>query len=61
MTKVCNEDENLYRAILQDLYQMGVVLHNEKFKILFWSYRFFFIGLLLSCVINLAQVVADSF
>ena len=59
MIKIFQSDKRLYDSLLKDIYQMGVVLHKEKFKLLFYSYRFFFIGLLLSCIIALIQVISD--
>lgn len=59
MIKLFSSDKELYDSMLKDIYQMGVVLHREKFKILFYSYRFFFVGLLLSCLIALFQVIKD--
>lgn len=59
MTDMFQSDEHLHEALLKDIYQMGVVLHREKFKILFYSYRFFFIGLLLSFIIAMVQLICD--
>jgi hypothetical protein len=59
MVEMFQSDEKLYDSMLKDIYQMGIVLHKEKFKILFYSYRFFFVGLLLSCIIALVEVVKD--
>lgn len=59
MAKTMNDDDLLYNGLLKDIYQMGKVLHKEKFKILFLSYRFFFVGLLLSCLITFYEVIAN--
>ena len=40
--------ESVYRAMLRDIYQMGIVLGQKKYKYLGWAYRVFLLGLTLS-------------
>lgn len=39
-----NQDE-MYDNMILDLYQMGTVLKDQKFKYLSWSYKIFFLGI----------------
>ena len=38
-------DESIYRTMLHDLYQNGVVLERKKYRMLGWAYRIFLAGL----------------
>jgi pycsar effector protein len=38
-------DETIYRTMLHDLYQNGVVLERKKYRMLGWAYRIFLVGL----------------
>jgi hypothetical protein len=40
-----HSEEDLYRAMLRDLYQNGVVLERKKYRLLGYAYRVFLIGL----------------
>lgn len=51
-------DETLYRMMLRDLYQNGLVLRRRKFRFLGWAYRIFLGGLVLTLVIYLAEAAA---
>lgn len=42
--------ESTYRAMLRDIYQMGLVLERKKYRFLGWAYRVFLIGLTLTFV-----------
>ena len=42
--------ESVYRAMLRDIYQMGMVLGRKKYRFLGWAYRVFLIGLTLAFV-----------
>lgn len=42
--------ESVYRAMLRDIYQMGIVLGRKKFRFLGWAYRVFLVGLTLTFV-----------
>ena len=52
-------DEGLYRMMLHDMYQNGLVLHRRKYRYLAYAYRVFVVGLVLtlaSFAIELASV-----
>jgi len=57
MTDILKDQDKLYEAMILDLYQMGVVLKDQKFKYLNWSYRLFFIGILLGLIMFLAALL----
>ena len=38
-------DEAIYRTMLHDLYQNGIVLERKKYRMLGWAYRIFLVGL----------------
>jgi len=59
MKKVVQNHDELYKEMIKDIYQMGVVLHKEKFTLLFYSYRFFFAGLILSSLATLIQGILE--
>lgn len=40
--------ESVYRVMLRDIYQMGMVLGRKKYRFLGWAYRVFLIGLTLT-------------
>lgn len=48
-------DEALYRMMLRDLFQNGMVLRRRKFRYLGWAYRIFLGGLVLTLAIYLAE------
>lgn len=45
------DDETLYRMMLRDLYQNGVVLRRRKYRFLSWAYRIFLAGLALTLLV----------
>lgn len=49
--EILKDQDSLYKEMVKDLYQMGQVLKQKKFKYLTLSYRVFFAGILLSFVI----------
>lgn len=59
MKNIVQDKDDLYKEMIKDMYQMGVVLHKEKFTLLFYSYRFFFAGLILSSIITLGQGILE--
>lgn len=59
MKRVVQNKDELYKEMIKDVYQMGVVLHKEKFTLLFYSYRFFFAGLILSSLATLIQGIIE--
>jgi hypothetical protein len=45
-----SSQENIYRTMMRDIYQMGVVLERKKYRYLGWAYRIFLLGLSLTFV-----------
>ena len=52
-----HSDEDIYRAMLKDIYQNGQVLQRKKYKFLGYAYRAFLAGL----VLTLISLVAAEF
>jgi Family of unknown function (DUF5706) len=50
-----NDDEALYRVMLRDLYQNGLVLHRRKYRYLALAYHLFLGGLGLTLVVFLLE------
>lgn len=48
-------DESLYRTMLHDLYQNGMVLERKKYRLLGYAYRIFLAGLTLSFLAFIVQ------
>ncbi len=44
------DDEDIFRMMLRDIYQNGQVLQRRKYRLLSWSYRVFIAGLSLSMI-----------
>ncbi len=57
MENLMTSSESIYKAQIKNLYQLGQVLKNRKYKYLKYSYRFFFIGLVLSVILFGIQLV----
>lgn len=51
MVKILKNQDTMYSEMIKDLYQMGMVLKQRKFKYLTYSYRVFFVGILVSFII----------
>ena len=45
LTAKLHRDEDIYRAMLHDLYQNGMVLERKKYRLLGYAYRVFLTGL----------------
>jgi Family of unknown function (DUF5706) len=45
-----HDDEHIYRTMLRDVYQNGLVLQNKKYKFLGYAYRAFLAGLILTLI-----------
>lgn len=45
-----HQDEDIYRTMLRDVYQNGLVLQNKKYKFLGYAYRVFLAGLVLTMI-----------
>ncbi len=50
--------ETTYRAMLRDIYQMGVVLARKKYRYLGWAYRVFLTGLTVTFVVYITEQFA---
>lgn len=53
-------DELIYRTMLHDLYQNGLVMERKKYRLLGYAYRTFLVGLSLSFVSFVAQYALGS-
>jgi hypothetical protein len=51
MERVINDRDLVYEALLRDLYALGEVLNDKKYRFVRWSYISFMTGLLLSAVV----------
>jgi Family of unknown function (DUF5706) len=49
------DDVKIRRAMARDVYQLGQVLKNKKYKYLGWAYRVFIVGLVLTFLAFLVQ------
>lgn len=58
MHDLMQSSESIYQAQIKNLYQLGQVLKNRKYKFLKYSYRFFFIGLILSVILFAVQLIS---
>lgn len=52
------DDQAINRAMARDIYQLGQVLANKKYKYLGWGYRVFIGGLITTLAVFLAQTAA---
>tara|TARA_R110000851_G_scaffold32393_1_gene87018 strand:- start:68 stop:586 length:519 start_codon:yes stop_codon:yes gene_type:complete len=50
--------ESTYRAMLRDIYQMGLVLERKKYRFLGWAYRVFLSGLTLTFIAYIFEQLA---
>ena len=50
-----HSDETVFRTILRDVYQNGVVLHRKKYRYLGYAYRIFLTGLTLTLITFLVE------
>jgi hypothetical protein len=48
MERVINDRDLVYESLLRDLYALGEVLNDKKYRFVRWSYVVFMVGLLLS-------------
>ena len=47
--------EDIYRTMLRDIYQMGLILEKKKYRYLGLAYRVFLIGLSLTFITYLVE------
>ncbi|WP_417620402.1 Pycsar system effector family protein [Parasphingorhabdus sp.] len=52
--------ETVYRAMLRDIYQMGIVLGHKKYRFLGWAYWVFLVGLTLTFFTYVYEQFAGS-
>ena len=52
--------EEVYRTMMRDIYQMGSVLERKKYRYLGFAYRIFLIGLSVTFVAYVYEVFAGS-
>ena len=52
------DQETVYRTMLRDIYQMGVVLERKKYRYLGLAYRVFLLGLSTTFITYLIEQVA---
>jgi hypothetical protein len=57
VTPLLSTEETAFRTLLVDIYQMGLVLKRKKYRYLLLSYRFVIVGLVLACIVLLAEWV----
>lgn len=55
-----HSDEQIYRTMLHDLYQNGMVLERKKYRLLGYAYRVFLAGLTLSFITFVAQYLIHA-
>jgi hypothetical protein len=51
-------DEDLYRVMLRDIHQNGMVLQTKKYRYLGWAYRVFLTGLVLTFLVFIGEYIA---
>ncbi len=60
LTERLRTDESIYRTMLHDLYQNGVVLERKKYRLLGYAYRVFLAGLSASFLAFVAQYLVPG-
>ena len=53
-----SRDEDVFATMARDMYQNGLVLERKKYRLLGYAYRIFLIGLTLSFLLFLYDVLA---
>ncbi|MGD1848392.1 MAG: Pycsar system effector family protein [Salibacteraceae bacterium] len=56
MADMMQQDDSIYEALVNDLYQLGVYVKETKYKYIRISYQIFFLGLFVSLVLFLIQL-----
>ena len=57
MMRVLSSEEETYRRLTRDLWDHGHILRDTKFKWLYWSYTFFFWGMIVTAATVVGQLV----
>lgn len=60
MMRVLSSEEETYRRLTRDLWDHGHILRDAKYKWLFWSYTFFFWGMIITATAVVAQLIWDK-
>ncbi|HMI40597.1 MAG TPA: Pycsar system effector family protein [Sphingomicrobium sp.] len=55
--KVLSSEEETYRRLAGDLYDHGLILRNDKFRWLYWSFSAFLIGMLVTAAAVTIELV----
>lgn len=58
--RVLSSEEETYRRLARDLWDHGHVLRDSKYKWLYWSYSFFFWGMIITATAVVGQLVWDA-
>lgn len=56
LAEILGSQEQVYRTMMRDIYQMGVVLDKKKYRYLGFAYRVFLIGLSLAFMTYLLEL-----
>ena len=57
MMRVLSSEEETYRRLTRDLWDHGHILRDTKFKWLYWSYTFFFWGMIVTAATVVGQLI----
>lgn len=57
MERVMQDDAQLYRTSVEDIYGIGVYLNGYKYRFLRWSYAFFLAGFLLAALLAAGELL----
>ena len=58
--RVLSSEEETYRRLARDLWDHGHILRDTKYKWLYWSYSFFFWGMIITASAVVGQLVFDA-
>ncbi len=60
MMRVLSSEEETYRRLTRDLWDHGHVLRDNKYRWLYWSYTFFFWGMIITACAVVGQLIYVS-
>jgi hypothetical protein len=60
MERLIRSDQDVHRMMIVDIYQMGKILHEKKFKYLTYSYQLFLVGLITTFVVVVGTYVISK-
>ncbi len=58
--RVLSSEEETYRRLARDLWDHGHILRDTKYKWLYWSYSFFFWGMIITASAVVGQLIWDA-